>query len=469
MRKIFTALFTCFLFFTICAFTAVIDVQGQPKGGKQGKPNDKAKKLLNEGNKLFARKDYRGAINKYAEAIVITPNYAEAHFWKGYAHYYLKEYNEAGEDLDAAYDQGFSPSKIYPVRWVVNFQKKNYDAALSDVQKGLEKEPDNNDFNNALGEILVNKGDYRSAIVPLLKNLQRNPKNGDMHYFLALSYSKTGDLKSQGLSAAEAVKNGTTFMGESFALLGDSQAAAGKNTEAMDSYKKALNVKSELPEEFYDNAARFFRSENQLTEAINIAGKGLKLYNQSKPLLISLTWYYTLADRFGEAVSAGLQAVKYAPDDAGAHTNLCRAYNDRGNYPQAILSCNTALKLNPADGETFYYLARANDSLGKKALAADYQKKAIAGLSNHTRDNPTDYDGFYLLGNALYYAQEYKKAIDAYKESIRLSPKFMKANYNLGNAYFADGNLNAARSQYDILSGLDKDYAGKLKATIEGK
>jgi len=114
-------------------------------------------------------------------------------------------------------------------------------------------------------------------------------------------------------------------------------------------------------------------------------------------------------------------------------------------------------------------LYSANTGLGKKALAADYLKKAVAGLQSFTKDNPTDPDGFYLLGNALYNDNQIKKAIESYQESIKLSPNFMKANYNLGNAYFYDGNSNAARSQYDKLLALDKNYAGKLKQTIDAK
>ena len=469
-EKLFITIFTSFLLLTIGTFAVVSKVHAQPgKRDKQTKPNDKAKKLLNEGNKLLDRKDFRGAIGKYAEAVVISPNYADAHFWKGYSHYRLDEFNEAREGLDAAFNLGYSPIKVYTVRWVVNFRLQNYEAALNDVQKGLEKEPNSVDFNTALGEILVRKGDYRAAIVPLLKTLQRNPKSGDTHYFLALSYAKTGDFKSQILSAAEAVKNGTTFMGESYVLLGDGQVADGKTTEATDAYKKAINVKPDLPEDFYINLSQLYRSYNNLPEAIDIAQKGLKIYQKSKTLLINLTWYYSLADRKQEAVGAGQQAVKYAGEDAGAHTNLCRAYNDRENYPAAVLSCNNALKIKPGDGETFLYLYSANTGLGKKALAADYLKKAVAGLQSFTKDNPTDPDGFYLLGNALYNDNQIKKAIESYQESIKLSPNFMKANYNLGNAYFYDGNSNAARSQYDKLLALDKNYAGKLKQTIDAK
>lgn len=464
--KIFTGLFTFFLLFTFC--TAVCNVQAQKRGNeKASKPNDKAKKLLAEGNKLFVKKDYRGAIGKYAEAIVLSPNYAEAHFWKGYAHYYLNEFNESGEELDAAFSQGYAAEQIYKVRWIVNFQKQNYEAALNDVQKGLEKEKNNVDYINALGEILVKKGSYKEAITALQNALKRNPNNGDLHHFLALSYSKTGDYVQQGVSADNAIKNNTKFIGETYILLGDSNLNAKKPGEAINYYQRALNVKDDLPEEFYDRFAQLYRSENRLGEAIDVARKGLKIYPKSSPLLINLTWYYSLADRHGEAVGAGEQAVRNAPDDSGAYTNLCRAYNNFNKLPQAIKACNDALKLTPNDGETFFYLGYAYTLSNKPALAADYYKKAVVRLSEYVRANPTNADGFYLLGNAYISDQQPKKAIEAYKESLKLSPNFVKAHYNLGNSYITDNNLAEARQEYNALLPLDKTYAEKLKKSID--
>lgn len=461
-------------FITFCLTLAfcnalVSDVHAQPrkKDNNRAKPNDKAKKLMQEGNKLFSRKDYRAAINKYAQAIVISPNYAEAHYWKGYAHYYLNEFNESAEELDTALSQGHPAIEIYRIRWVVNYQRQNYDAALSDLQKGLEEEPNDNDFITGLGEVLVKKGAYQEAIIPLQKSIKRNPNNGDLYYFLALGYSKTGDYVQQASAAADAVKKNTKFTGESYSLLGDSLAAVGKTTEAMEFYQRAMNVKPDLPEIFYVNVAQFYRAENRLSDAIDIARKGLKNYPTSTDLLVGLTWYYSLADRHAEAVGAGQQAVKNTPNEPMAHTNLCRALNDMKRYPQAIISCNNALKLNPEDGETYFYLARANENVNKPAVAADFYKKAVAGLTEYTRAFPKNPDGFYLLGNAYLSTGQTKQAIEAYKESVRLSPNFVKAHLNLGFAYITDGNIPAARQEYNTLQKLDTRIAEKLKNEID--
>jgi len=444
------------------------EIRAQEKNrSNQTKPSDKAKKLLAQGDKLFNRKDYRSAINKYAEAIVISPNYPAAHYWKGYAHYYLNEYDQTIEELDTAFNQKHPPLEIYKLRWYVNYQKGNFDAALSDVQAGLVFEPQNKDFAKGLAEINFKKGSYQEAIPALEKVLLSEPDNGDLLYFLAASYSKTGNDKQQAFYADEAIKKNTIYLADSYILLGDSLVKSNKNSEAIEAYKRAVNIKPDMTEKFYTAFSELYRNENRLNEAADTAYKGLKIYPKSKDLLINLTWYYSLSDRFVEAVGAGQQAVRNAPDEFEAHSNLCRAYNDLKQYPQAIVECNKALKLNPTDGETYFYLGRAQASTNKAAPAAESFKKAVAGLIAYTRENPQDADGHYLLGNAYISDKQIQNAIASYKKSLELNPMFVKAHLNLGSVYFSTDNLPAAREQYEALLKIDKTYAEKLKAIIE--
>jgi superkiller protein 3 len=466
-RKIFIVFINYCLMLTLYS-SPVIKINAQEKNrSSQSKPSDKAKKLVAQGDKLFNRKDYRSAINKYAEAIVISPNYPAAHYWKGYAHYYLNEFDATVEELDTAFNQKHPPLEIYKLRWYVNYQKGNYDQALNDVQAGLLIEPQNKDFAKGLGEIQFRKGSYQEAIPALEKVIQTEPNNGDLFYFLAASYSKTGNEKQQAFYADEAIKKNTIYIADSYILLGDSLLKSNKKAEAIEAYKKAINAKPEMTEKFYIDFSELYRDENRLSEAADTAYKGLKIHPKSKELLIHLTWYYSLSDRFVEAVGAGQQAVRNAPDEFEAHSNLCRAYNDLKQYPQAIVECNKALKLNPTDGETFFYLGRAQASTNKAAFAAESYKKAVAGLIEYTRQFPQDADGHYLLGNAYVSDKQIKNAIASYKRSLELNPNFVKAHLNLGSVYFSDDNMPAAREQYEALLKIDKSYAEKLKAIIE--
>jgi tetratricopeptide (TPR) repeat protein len=132
----------------------------------------------------------------------------------------------------------------------------------------------------------------------------------------------------------------------------------------------------------------------------------------------------------------------------------------------AVQACTSALRLNPNDGETNFYLARAYDLQKKPDIATPYYRRAVSGLVQFTNVNPLYSDGFYLLGNAYYAEGKRSEAIAAYKRCLELSPNFTKARYNLGFIYVLEGNKAAAREQYNELQKLDKALADKLLQAI---
>ena len=457
-KKIFTGLLSCFLMFAFfSAFTG--EINAQPPKNQNKKPNENARKLAREGDKLYNQKDYRGAINKYAEAIEIAPNFPQAHFKKASAHQWLNENSEAVVNFDAALEQGHPPIEIYELRWEANFKTQNYDAALNDVQKGLQIKPNDNYLSLQLGDIYRMKESYEEAINAYNKSLSVNQNLPDVHYYVAYSYSRLNNREKQGLAANEAIKYNTKFAGEAYKLIGDAAVVAEKPVEAVQAYQRALNVKPDF-QEVYTLLAEVYRSQSRFRDGIETLKKGNTLFPENGDMLINLAWYYSLAERRNEAVTYGERAVKLAPDKYVAHTNLCRAYNETGKYTQAVATCTKALELQPNDGEAHLYIARAYDLQKKPDLATPHYKKAVEGLQASTSSNPGNSDGWYLLGNALYAdEQQIDKAIEAYKKNLELSPNFASGRYNLGVMYHLKKDSAAALEQYELLLKIDNKPA----------
>lgn len=461
-KKILLGFITYCLLFT--AFSALSpEVNAQDK-----KALKKARKLTDDGNKAFTQRNYKVAIDNYAQAIVIAPNLPEPHFWKGYAHYYLKEYEPALTEINRAEDLNFNkPVEIYKIRWFLNYDKKNYDEAFEDVKKGLQAEPSNLTLIVASGDLNRAKGNYADSITAYQRALQMKPNNGgDLHYFIALAHYNLGDTKAQGAAASEAIKGGTKFIGESYALIGDAFQKQREYPQAIEAYQRSLTAKEENYE-VHRSLADIYRSQNKIDEAIEISKKALRLFPNDGNIYTDLSWYYSLSNRHEDAIQAAQAGIRFLPDQSLAYTNLCRAYNDLKNFQLAINSCNKALQISPNDGETNFYLGFAYQLSGKAAESPKFYKKAVTGLLEFTKNNPDYSDGFYLLGNAYFSDNQPQKAIEAYRRCLEISPRFSKARYNLGIIYVTKSEKPLALEQYNALLNLDKELAVKLKTEID--
>ncbi|HTK26576.1 MAG TPA: tetratricopeptide repeat protein [Pyrinomonadaceae bacterium] len=430
------------------------------------KDQKKAKQLVEEAEKAFRQKNYRSAIDNYAESIVLVPDNANAHFWKGYAHYYLKENDQALSEMDTALKLGYTPLDVYKVRWFLNFDKKNYEAALADIKEGLKLEPDNLMFLVGLAEISYSKGQYPESLAAYQKASAMQPANADIWYNIARVEGALGDSKGQSEAAEKAIKGNTRFLGDAYLMLGDSYYRQRRFDEATDAYLRALAAKPDTFEA-YRNLADIYRNQNKFDDAIQISKKALLVFPNDGRIYADLSWYYGLADRSQDAIDAAQAAITFSPKEAIGYTNLCRAYNDTKQYQLAINSCNKALELSPNDGETNYYLGRAYDLLNKRSEATKYYDRAVTGLVQFTKVNSDYSDGFYLLGNAYFADDQLDNAIDAYRKCLELSPRFSRARFNLGFMLVKKKNKSAALEQYNALLTLDADLAAKLKTEID--
>lgn len=76
-------------------------------------PQGKAGDMARQGEVLFSTKDFKGALEKYEQAIVIDPAYADAWLYAGDCYFSMKQWGEAetrfrkAAQLDPLHDQAW--------------------------------------------------------------------------------------------------------------------------------------------------------------------------------------------------------------------------------------------------------------------------------------------------------------------------------------------------------------------------
>ena len=166
------------------------------------------------------------------------------------------------------------------------------------------------------------------------------------------------------------------------------------------------------------------------------------------------------ADALGRLAALALknkkfdQAVKYyeklaatASDKSSIYANLGFAYGELKKYAASAENYEKAIKYGAKSSILHYNLAYTYDKLGKK-------KKAIA---EYEKVSPLTKEILGIL--ARFYLKEKKcaQAIKYYKKIVSLAPKEAGSYDNLGYAYAACNDLDAAIKNYRIALRYDRD------------
>ncbi len=81
--------------------------------------------------------------------------------------------------------------------------------------------------------------------------------------------------------------------------------------------------------------------------------------------------------------------------------------------------------------------------------------EAKAKALDELQKYPSSVEGYNLLGIIQSNQQDYAGAIQSFKKALQLSPNFTKTHNNLGNAYVAQRELDAAEKEFRTVLRLD--------------
>ncbi|WP_035081757.1 serine/threonine-protein kinase [Aphanizomenon flos-aquae] len=177
--------------------------------------------------------------------------------------------------------------------------------------------------------------------------------------------------------------------------------------EALATYEKAIDIKSDYPQALY--------------------GKGKALFQLKK---------------YQESLIAYDQAIQIQPNYLEAWTNRGFVLVRLKRYPEAIATVDKVLQLKNDDpkvwqlkGDIFIKISQYNDAI-----------KAYEQAINFQVDNP---ELWYKKGLAFQNLKQYEEAITSYKKTVELKSDHELAWYNLGNCLVNLNRYEFAFQAYD--------------------
>ena len=127
---------------------------------------------------------------------------------------------------------------------------------------------------------------------------------------------------------------------------------------------------------------------------------------------------------------------------------------DKREYEKALPYLEIAIKtdISSLKAWAYFQIGYCYGELGTYTKAVEAFKQAI-------RIDPGEAKAHYNLGLAHYRLGLYKDAIEAYRQAIRIDPDYALTHYNLGIVYRKLGNYTKAIEAYKQAIRIDPDYA----------
>lgn len=157
-----------------------------------------------------------------------------------------------------------------------------------------------------------------------------------------------------------------------------------------------------------------------------------------------------------------LERQKRAPDEPDWLVIAGYAWLRQGEYENAIASLSRVTRVSPEDVDAWILF-------GETQRLAKQPGPATQTLERASAIGRTSFALFFVLGEAYRDSGRLDRAIDAYREAVRIEPDFAPAWYELGVAQLRLNDPQAARVVSGQLERLDPELARDLANKIRGR
>lgn len=365
----------------------------------------------------FKNEDFAAAQVHFDKAVSVDPEFMNAVFYLGSAHFYQGHMLQAEQYL-SRYHRKF-PGSVAAVKLLAStyYQLGNFNKARRVIMPLLKEAPDDPYLLNLMGNIYMKQGNVDEALASLQKLKQQRPE-------------------SSGLSAQ----------------IGLGLLATGNYSEGTGELQHAIDI-AEGDHEAEIALVMVYLRTQEYEKAVEVA-QTLSDKSPDNPSLMNMLGVTQLANEDQAGAKASfLQVLKINPGNAGAAHNLAHMERVDGNIEQTRVYYGQVLAVQPSHLRTLLKMAQLERSQGNYAKSLEWLELAI-------EENPDD------LSPRLHLAREYLKLEQTDKARGLLTPSILNNNKDepallvlLAEIQLASGDANEAVATLDDLIRMSPDSA----------
>lgn len=425
---------------TLFALVSISSVSFAQPQGKQSYNFTRALEEAKKGNNADAM-DY------LAKEVRENPNNGYAHMTMAILQADAENYNDAMTSINLAIKKLPKKDKEYTGRAYASRAHLYAIAgdtitALADFDKAIRINPDDEDVQEALGQMLYELKRYDEADNAYRRIIAINPTSVMGYMGLGRDAYALGNYEEAIRQYDNVIKMYDDYS-SGYAFRAESYLKLGKYLEAINDITKSLSIDNDAKAHHY----LFEFPDNQITLVVTKL-KGMAVKNPH-----DAEWWYYIGQLYNskKMYSEAIEAVRKAYD-IDAHpvflemiADCCR---ELGDFPQALEAISQAQQMLPDDLDL---ISSKADILGESGDVDG----AIAEWTRYIDKTPDFFGGYYRRGFFKDLSQLTDAAIEDYDMSIMLNPDYAYAYLGKGDMLLRKGQTEGAMEAYRKVIELD--------------
>ncbi len=370
--------------------------------------NSRVAKLLEEGNDLIKDEKYNEALEKFNEAMKVSPSSAGPRLLAGTVYMIIGKYPDAIVQFKKAVELNPRNPQGYSLLGSAYYKKKDYVSALKVFRAGLQLSPEDYELCNKQGLVYRDSGELRSAIDSFHRSVKIKPDYIAGRLNLAYAYiddrryvdaARNFQQVLEKESGNEEAEKGLKLI-KIYNILdkGDRFLQAGRAPEAIKLYNSALSVESDIPLIHSAIGRGYFASKNYKKAEASFL-KALELDKENIPAMQGLIRVYSTMGQKAKQRGMLSRLQNLTRNNVIAAITVGRLLEDDGKLNEALE----------------YYGRMARSYKGNEAIRGrlGYVYYKLGMKENDSRD----------YGKALGYftkAKQYNSSIPMIDETLRI-------------------------------------------------
>lgn len=234
-------------------------------------------------------------------------------------------------------------------------------------------------------------------------------------------------------------------------MLGMSFLQMDKPDDAVENFRKAIEINGDRFDYHYNLATAFFKSRKYADAIATLrTAEGLAQDDQGKFALYSLRGQsYVGLEKWSDAI-ADLEKARPIKNSQAVLEQLGVSYYMLGHYDKAVPVLRSALRNSPNDENLLSRMSKALLNLGAEtqdeSKKMTHYRESLQLAEQALKHAPSDFDANNLVGRAALGAKSYDRAEQAFRKVLALKSDYCYAMANLGKVYIATEKWSEAES-----------------------